>query len=100
RALGKMWIGQPLLTDALLERFDISKKKSKDDIWLHIQLNDQQVDQIKRSLNNRGLISHILLDISAHFDSGIGRLHVARRIERSDVPLKAGRPEQWLRAQA
>lgn len=92
RLLINMWMGQPLVRDAVLERFDILKKTTRDDIWINIPLNDQHVNQIKSSLNSQRLIDQINLEISVYFDSKLGPLHIRKRLERRDVPLKAGPP--------
>ncbi len=82
RMLVEVWFGQPTFTAAILRRYLVPGGEITRNVYLRQALNSNQRDQINGFSDpdhNRGFI-HILL--TAYLESSLGRIEVARNIER------------------
>jgi len=88
RLLIDLWVGQPIFQGAILERFDIPKRKSRDDIYFRYELTLPQQEQIRKRIKDKVISVPITLNVKAYFESKIGFIPVDKRFEQRDVPVK------------
>lgn len=88
RLLIDLWVGQPTLQGAILERYDIPKRKSRDDIYFRYELTSPQQEQIRKRIKDKFLSVPITLYVKAYFESKFGFVPVEKKFEQRDVPVK------------
>jgi hypothetical protein len=75
RLLIDLWVGQPTLRGAILERHKVLKRASTDNVYFTNQLTVPQPVPVT-------------INVTAYFDSKIGAVDVQTRFERTEVPCK------------
>lgn len=88
RLLIDLWVGQPTLRGAILERHKVPKRASTDNVYFTNQLTAPQQEQIKTHRNGQILSVPVTMNVTAYFDSKIGAVDVQTRFERTEVPCK------------
>ena len=82
-----LWIGQPTLHGAILERHDVPKG-IKDDVYFIEQLSSPQQEQIKKHVSNNFLSVPVKFHVKAYFESKIGLIYVEKRFEQSNIKVE------------
>ena len=80
-----LWIGQPILHGAILERHDVPKRDIKDGVYFIEQLSIPQQEQIRKRIKNKILSVPVTLHVKAYFESKIGLIYVEKRLEHDDI---------------
>lgn len=88
RLLIDVWVGQPTLWGAILTRYSIPKRSSREDIYFAHQLTVPQQEQIQKKVIGQLLSVPVTIHAEAYFDSKVGVIYVDKRIEHRDVPCK------------
>jgi len=88
RLLIDLWIGQPTLQGAILARYNISRRSSREDIYFAQQLTIPQQEQIRKHISGQLLSVPVTIHAQAYFDSKVGVVYVDKRIEHRDVPCR------------
>jgi hypothetical protein len=88
RLLIDLWVGQPTLRGAILVRYDVPKRSSRDDIYFTDQLTVPQQEQIRERINGQLLSVPVTIYVEAYFDSKVGLVHVKKTLEHRDIPCK------------
>jgi len=88
RLLIDLWIGQPTLRGAILARYNVPKRSSREDIYFAQQLTIPQQDQIRKQVSGQLLSVPVTIHAQAYFDSKVGVVYVDKRIEHRDVPCR------------
>lgn len=88
RLLIDLWVGQPTLQGAILERFNMPTRHSRQDVYLSIQLTAPQQEQIRKHINGQFLTVPVIIHVKAYFDSKIGFVYLEKRFEHRDVPIE------------
>ena len=83
-----LWIGQPTLHGAILERHDVPKSDIKDDVYFIEQLSSPQQEQIKKHVSNNFLSVPVKFHVKAYFESKIGLIYVENRFEQSNIKVE------------
>jgi hypothetical protein len=84
RMLIEMWFGQPTFYSAILKQYVLPAGEITKNIFLRYELSSAQVSQIKAFQTN-GRRGSICLNLTAFFDSKIGRYEVRKNIERRSI---------------
>ncbi|HZH91915.1 MAG TPA: hypothetical protein VEX70_15025 [Pyrinomonadaceae bacterium] len=82
RLLIDVWFSQPTLKDYMLKRYEVPPREIITDIHYWQNLTNAQKQQIKSFQSNYG---RIYINLTAYFDSKVGRVEVTNRIERTNV---------------
>ncbi|HZG52740.1 MAG TPA: hypothetical protein VEZ40_11445 [Pyrinomonadaceae bacterium] len=82
RLLIDVWFSQPIFKDYILERYEVPPREIITDIYYWQNLTNAQKQQIKLCQSNHG---RIYINLTAYFDSKIGRVEVNSKIERTNV---------------
>jgi hypothetical protein len=85
RLLINLWVGQPTLNEAILVRYDVPRKDSREDIYFTYQLSVPQQEQIRKKVKGERLSVPITIHVKAYFDSKVGFVCVKKRLEHRDV---------------
>ncbi len=89
RLLVELWIGQPTLRGAVLERLTVSRRTDREDIYFWHDLTAEQRGQIQNRIGEHGLLSvPVTVHVTAYFESRVGTVLVMRRLEHRDVPVQ------------
>jgi hypothetical protein len=86
--LVEFWVGQPTFRRAILERYDVPKRSSREDIYFSEQLTIPQQEQIRKHVNGQLIFEPIMVYVKAYFESKVGFIYVGKRLEHRDVPCK------------
>ncbi len=86
RLLIDLWLRQPALQGAILERYDLPRRSTRDDIFFKDQLTVSQQAQIRRYVDGKLLSVPATIHLKAYFDSKIGSVCVERNLEHGDIP--------------
>jgi len=83
-----LWIGQPTLQGAILERYDVPKRSIKEGVHFIDQLTIPQQEQIKKRVDGKLLSVPVKVHVKAYFESKVGLICVEKRLERSEVLVR------------
>ena len=83
-----VWIGQPTLHGAILERYDVPKRNIKNSVHFIEQLSSPQQEQIKKHVSNNFLSVPVKFHVKAYFESKIGLIYVEKRFEQSNIKVE------------
>ena len=87
RLLVNLWVGQPTLRGAVLERQDVPKR-SQVDVYFTTQLTGPQQEQIRKHVDGQLLSAPVTVYVKAYFESTVGVICVEKSLEQRDVPCK------------
>ena len=85
RLLINLWIGQPTLEGAILERHEVPSGNSNENISFTSQLTIPQQEQIKKKVKEQRLFVPVTIYIKAYFDSKVGLVFVEKKLELREV---------------
>lgn len=88
RLLIELWVGQPTFRRAILQRYDVPKRRSRDDIYFSEQLTIPQQEQIKKHVDGKLISEPITMNVKAYFESKVGFICVEKTLEHRDVPFR------------
>jgi len=88
RLLIEFWVGQPTFRRAILQRYDVPKRSSREDVYFSEQLTIPQQEQIKKHVDGKLVSEPITLYLRAYFESKVGFICVEKNLEHRDVPFK------------
>jgi len=88
RLLIELWVGQPTFRRAILERYDVPKRSSREDVYFSEQLTIPQQEQIRKHVNGQLISEPITIYVKAYFESKVGFIYVEKILEHRDVPCK------------
>lgn len=88
RLLIDVWIGQPALHGAILERYDVPKRSIKSGVHFIEQLSSPQQEQIKKHVSNNILSVPVKFHVKAYFESKIGLIYAEKRFEHSNIKVE------------
>lgn len=88
RMLVNVWVGQPTLRGSVLQRYQLPKRTSDDNVYFSSSLSIPQQEQIKKRVDGQLLSSSVRINIVAYFDSKIGIVCLEKTLEQRDVPCK------------
>lgn len=88
RLLIELWVGQPTFRRAILQRYDVPKRNSRQDVYFSEQLTIPQQEQIKKHVDGKLVSEPITLYLKAYFESKVGFICVEKNLEHRDVPFK------------
>jgi hypothetical protein len=88
RLLINLWVGQPTLQGAILVRYDVPKRSSREDVYFNTQLTVPQQEQIRKHVNGQVLSVPVTINVQAYFDSKAGLVYVEKKFEHREVPCK------------
>ena len=88
RLLIDLWISQPTLQGAILERYDVPKRSIKEGVHFIDQLTIPQQEQIKKRVDGKLLSVPVKVHVKAYFESKVGLICVEKRLERSEVLVR------------
>jgi len=88
RLLIDLWIGQPTLQGAILERYDVPKRSIKEGVYFSDQLTIHQQKQIEKRVDGKLLSVPVKVHVKAYFESKVGLICVEKRLERSEVLVR------------
>jgi hypothetical protein len=85
RMIVEVWFGQPTFTTAILKRYLIPGGEITRDIYLRQPLTAEQRNQIQSFEQSEQSRGYIYVQLTAYFESTLGRIEVAKNIERAKV---------------
>lgn len=88
RLLIDLWVRQPTLRGAILQRYDIPKRSSREDVYFRHQLTLPQQEQIRKRAKDQLLSAAVTVHVKAYFESKIGIIPVEAKLESRDVPVR------------
>lgn len=88
RLLIELWVGQPTFRRAILQRYDVPKRTSREDVYFSEQLTIPQQEQIRKHVNGQLISEPITIRLKAYFESKVGFVSVEKILEHRDVPCK------------
>src|SRR5713226_5921729 len=84
RLLIELWVGQPTLRGAILDRLEIPTRSTREYINFWQALTMSQREQIRRQSDEKGILTvPVMVDVRAYFESRVGLVFVAKRLEHS-----------------
>jgi hypothetical protein len=86
RLLIDLWVRQPTFRGAILERYEVPKRSSREDIHFIYHLTTAQQEQIRRQVNGQLLSVPITIYVKGYFDSKVGLVQVEKRLEHGNIP--------------
>ena len=81
RLLIDLWVGQPTFQGAILERYDIPKRSSREDVNFRHQLTLPQQEQIRRCVKDDLLSLAVTINVKEYFESKRGFIPVETKFE-------------------
>jgi hypothetical protein len=88
RMLIELWVGQPTLRGAILDRIEVPRRTIRENINFWQALTTSQQAQIRRQTDQKGILTvSVTIDVRAHFESRVGWVFVAKRLEHSKLPI-------------
>ncbi len=88
RLLVELWVGQPTLRGAVLERLHVPRGKSVEDVYFWHDLGPNQQEQIRSRIKDGLLSVQVYVYLKAYFESRVGPVYVNRRLEHWNVPVQ------------
>ena len=85
RLLVKIWISQPLVDGSFLKPISIPKHETIDRLFFEEKLSGNQVESIKKELDNKKILRNVTINYEAYFESKVGDIEIKRQIELHDV---------------